>query len=241
MRGHTCRFYTCHPMTESQTRNQNLLQYTHWRATRPQLFSAFIYQVKIEPHSQNCEIRHTVHQTEKTGRDRGEPRASTFSPLGLISCPTLTLFMQSTRRLAAAPAAAAAAAAAAVVVIARLRTDGRTEEKRDLEALRTDADGRRHEGSAWTERRRNWKRAVRIGPDSFHISGSHAAAAAAAEETMEHSLFSLSLSLSLCLRETETRVRVREFLLPAAVNSCVVSVSQASGRGRRGLAAGGCR
>ena len=54
---------------------------------------------------------------------------------------------------------------------------------------------------------------MQSGPDSFHISGSHAAA----EETMEHSLF--SPPLSLFLPETSER----EFLLPAAVNSCVVS------------------
>ena len=60
------------------------------------------------------------------------------------------------------------------------------------------------------------ERAVRIGPDSFHISGSHALApapaTAAGGETMARILYSLSLSffpsttISLCLKPTSERV-----------------------------------
>ena len=64
----------------------------------------------------------------------------------------------------------------------------------------------------------------------------------AAEETTGRSLFSLPLSFSISPSLSLSAggdQRVREFLLPAAVNSCVASVSGAGGAGDRGPAAVG--
>ena len=147
MRGHQCRFYTCLLMTESQTRNQNQLQYTHWRPIRPQLFSAFVYLVTIEPPSQNCEIRLTS--------DRESGARSGRTPI------TFLLSVSILAQLSLCSCKAHVASLLPPPLSSSSHASGRTEEKRDLEALRTDGrtDGSTKEvrgrSKRASERRRN--------------------------------------------------------------------------------------
>ena len=112
--------------------------------------------------------------------------------------------MQSTRRLAAAPAAAAAAAAA-VVVIARLRTDGRTDGRKERSRGAADGRGRtaaRRKCVDGAKEELEESGADRTGLIS-HLGVTRGRRRRRRRNDGAFSIFSLSLSLSLSLPERD--------------------------------------